>query len=67
MTPFFVVPLVVAIQDHLGMINRIKFVAIDDLPMKVGVKRLDVGVVLRSARMGELAVNALFLSTAKNV
>ena len=59
MPSFFVVPLVIAVQDHLGVVNRVELIAIDHLPLQVGVEPLDVSVVFRRRYVRELLVNAL--------
>jgi hypothetical protein len=58
---FFIVPLVVSIDDHLSVINGFKFIAIDDFALQIGVQGFDISVVLGRCYMRTLEV-CFFLS-----
>ena len=66
MPSFFVVPFVVPIKDHLRVIDGVELVTIDNLSLQVGVERLDVGVVLRCADVGELLQDPLLFEVSPN-
>jgi hypothetical protein len=58
---FFVVPSVTAVDDHLGMVERIELITINHFPLDIRIQRLYVSIVLGRGHMGELLINA-FLS-----
>lgn len=62
MPPFLVIPLVIPVNDHLRMVDRIELIAVDDFPLQVGVEPFNLGVVLRRRYMGELLIDT-FLFT----
>ena len=59
MPSFLIVTGIIAVDDHLSMINRIEHITIDHFPLQVGVQRLDVGIILGRGHMGELLVDTL--------
>ena len=59
--PMVVVPLIITVEDHLGMIDGFKFKPFYYFTLNIAVQGFDIGILLRSGHMGKLLVDPFLL------
>jgi hypothetical protein len=56
-----IIPVVVAVKNHLSMVNGFKFKTFYYFTLNIAVKRFYVGIFLWCSYMGKFLVNAFIL------